>query len=79
MPEHKKPIPSVWKYIWKKEVSSMGTINCRRIGCTYTCSSVEDMCKHFRNCNFTPQEVCITIILILFKLQILTYLETQHT
>lgn len=66
MPEHKRPIPSVWKGMWKKALSSGGTINCRQVGCTYTCSSLEDMCEHVSKCNFTPEEVYITIILILF-------------
>lgn len=56
-PAHKKSIPAVWKGIWKKELRSKGTVTCRHIGCTFICSSFEEICKHFSECNFIPQEV----------------------
>lgn len=57
MPELKKRVPSVWKAIWKKELELEGVSKCRQIGCNFSCSSYEDMCKHCSQCNFTPQEV----------------------
>lgn len=57
IPKHKMPIPSVWKCIWKKELFSVGVTNCRHVGCTYTCTSIEDICNHFKNCNFIPEKV----------------------
>jgi hypothetical protein len=53
----KKKIPVVWRGLWKKELASKGIISCRQVGCTYTCSSYKNICEHYYQCNFIPQEV----------------------
>ncbi|KAG7213536.1 hypothetical protein KM043_002796 [Ampulex compressa] len=55
-PELKKKIPPVWKGKWKKELVTKGKTFCRQPGCTYECTSYEDICQHFSECNFTPQK-----------------------
>ncbi|XP_012231814.2 uncharacterized protein [Linepithema humile] len=56
MPELKKRIPSIWKSQWKKELIAKGIASCKQEGCTYTCSSYENICEHHSQCNFIPQE-----------------------
>nr|XP_012134948.1 PREDICTED: uncharacterized protein LOC100879252 isoform X1 [Megachile rotundata] len=55
-PNQSKNIPTVWKGIWKKELTSQGTAACRQMNCTYKSTSFEDICKHSTECSFMPKE-----------------------
>ncbi|XP_047356622.1 general transcription factor 3C polypeptide 2-like isoform X1 [Vespa velutina] len=81
MPELRKKVPSVWKAIWKKELELEGVSKCRQIGCNFSCSSYEDMCKHCSECNFTPQENFACKICKFFaesKEKIIEHIKAKH-
>ncbi|XP_015431644.1 PREDICTED: uncharacterized protein LOC107187950 [Dufourea novaeangliae] len=71
-PEQKKSIPGVWKGIWKRELNSQGSISCHQVGCKFTTSLFDDMCKHFFTCSFVPKECYVCRIC---KFSITTYQE----
>ncbi|XP_023287962.1 uncharacterized protein LOC105701553 isoform X2 [Orussus abietinus] len=51
-----KRIPGILKALWKKQIIENGVAACRQAGCQFTAPSVEEICKHYSLCNFTPQQ-----------------------
>ncbi|CAD6236432.1 GSCOCG00008179001-RA-CDS [Cotesia congregata] len=50
-----KKLPNVWKGKWAKDIAANRPAKCRQPSCTFSANTLDEICAHFRTCNFTPQ------------------------
>ncbi|XP_034937795.1 general transcription factor 3C polypeptide 2 isoform X2 [Chelonus insularis] len=58
-PKLMKSIPHVWKGYWIQALAANEKALCRQPGCTFAGSTLQEICNHHGQCNFTPRKTYI--------------------